>query len=324
MTPAGSVIVAAAEILGCMTAATLLRPDVYYYSTSIAAEMDMRTTQVCFATPAAILTDVALHELFRDKYGLVHNVEPGYVEAKTPGIQATMLKVYRQMAFGCTVSLPLAIGALDSAAVFSPTQAMIDLEMNEALHKFHQGMEVTDETMALDLIAEMEFGTRRTYLDTDHTLEPFPPGRLADAIVRPHLLRPHRPGHAGRREDSAGRRPAVARVGGSPARVESEPGLVKELDRIVAAARRELLSEEDVEETAMQQAHCDCAVVLVAGGRQRRSGRPASPSSRRSRATMRSTPASFAARSVWTANPRGYPPGVRAHGTWNWSRLPDC
>ena len=37
--PAGSVIVATAEILGCMTAATLIRPDVYYYSTSIAAEI---------------------------------------------------------------------------------------------------------------------------------------------------------------------------------------------------------------------------------------------------------------------------------------------
>ena len=47
--------------------------------------MDMRTTQVCYSTPAAVLTDVALHELFRVKYGLVHNVEPAYVEAKVPG-----------------------------------------------------------------------------------------------------------------------------------------------------------------------------------------------------------------------------------------------
>ena len=102
MTPAGSVIVATAEILGCMTAATLLYPEAHYFSSSISAEMDMNTTQVCYATPAAILTDVALHELFRVKYGLVHNVEPAYVEAKAPGIQATMMKLYRQMAFGST------------------------------------------------------------------------------------------------------------------------------------------------------------------------------------------------------------------------------
>ena len=36
MTPAGSVVVAAAEILGCMTAATLLAPEAHYFSTSIA------------------------------------------------------------------------------------------------------------------------------------------------------------------------------------------------------------------------------------------------------------------------------------------------
>jgi trimethylamine--corrinoid protein Co-methyltransferase len=123
MTPAGSVVVAAAEILGCLTATTLVNPYVFYYSTSISAEMDMRTTQVCFATPAAMLTDAALHQLFRFKYGMVHNIEPAYVEAKVPGIQAAAMKVFRQMALGSTASLPLAIGTLDSAAVFSPTGA---------------------------------------------------------------------------------------------------------------------------------------------------------------------------------------------------------
>jgi hypothetical protein len=46
-----------------MTATSLINPDVYYFSTSITGEMDMRTTQVCFCTPAAILTDVVLHLL---------------------------------------------------------------------------------------------------------------------------------------------------------------------------------------------------------------------------------------------------------------------
>jgi trimethylamine--corrinoid protein Co-methyltransferase len=243
MTPAGSVVVAAAEILGCMTAVTLLRPDVYYYSTSITAEMDMRTTQVCFATPSAILTDVALHELFREKYKLVHNVEPGYVEAKTPGIQATMMKIYRQMAFGCTVSLPMAVGALDSAAVFSPTQAIIDVEMNEALHKFHQGVEVTDETMALDLIGEMEFGTRRTYLDTDHTLNHFRQvgwqTRLFDRTYCDHTAAVT----LGDEKILAAADRRWRELVAAQPKAKPDPKMVKELDRIVAAARRELLTQ---------------------------------------------------------------------------------
>jgi len=173
MTPAGAVIVAAAEILGCITATSLINPDVYYFSTSITGEMDMRTTQVCYGTPAAILTDVALHQLFRRRYGLVHNVEPGYVEAKVPGLQAAFLKTYRQMAFGCTVSMPLPIGALDNGAAFSPTQAMIDLEMNEAVYRFGRGIEVNADTCAVDLINELLFCEGGTYLESEHTLAHF-------------------------------------------------------------------------------------------------------------------------------------------------------
>jgi trimethylamine---corrinoid protein Co-methyltransferase len=242
MTPAGSAIVAAAEILGCMTATTLINPEVYYFSTSISAEMDMRTTQVCFATPAAILTDAALHQLFREKYGLVHNVEPAYVEAKTPGMQAAVLKVFRQMAFGATVSLPLPIGALDSAAVFSPTQAMIDLEVNQALYKFHQGMEVDDETMGLDLIEELGFCTSRTYLETEHTARHFRQvgwqPRLFDRAYCDHDA-PVAMGDEKllERADRAWRALVAAQ---SP--IERDSAFVAEIDRIVAAARNELLA----------------------------------------------------------------------------------
>ena len=173
MTPAGSAIIAGAEILGCMTATTLIDSDVCYYSTSISGEMDMSTTQICYSSPAAILTDAALHQLFREKYGIVHNVEAGYVEAKAPGIQASFMKTYRQMAFGSTVSSSLPIGMLDNGSCFSPTQAMIDIETNEAMYKFGKGMEVNDDTMCVDLINEMEFCAHRTYLESEHTLKHF-------------------------------------------------------------------------------------------------------------------------------------------------------
>jgi trimethylamine:corrinoid methyltransferase-like protein len=77
------------------------------------------------------------------------------------------------MAFGATASLPLPIGALDNAAAFSPTQAMIDLEMNEAIYKLGRGIEVNDETCAVDLINELLFCERGTYLESEHTLAHF-------------------------------------------------------------------------------------------------------------------------------------------------------
>ena len=245
MTPAGAAIVALAEILGGMTATSLIAPDVYYFSTSITAEMDMRTTQVCFCTPAAILTDVALHQMFRDRYGLVHNIEPGYVEAKTPGIQAAFLKTYRQMAFGCTASLPLPVGGLDNGAVFSPTQAMIDLEMNEAAYKFARGIDVDDDSCAVELVGEMLFCQDRTYLETEHTAHRYRRvgwyPRLFDRSYCEHTqAAPADDRKLLDQADDAWRRLVAAQ---EP--IEVDTNFAAELDRIVAAARKELLADSE-------------------------------------------------------------------------------
>jgi trimethylamine--corrinoid protein Co-methyltransferase len=242
MTPAGAAIVAAAEILGCLAATSLIAPKVFYFSTSIAGEMDMRTTRVCYCTPAAILTDVALHQLFRYRYGMVHNVEPGYVEAKAPGLQAAFMKTYRQMAFGCTASLPLPIGALDNAAGFSPTQAMIDLEMNEAIYKFARGIEISEETCAVDLINELTFCQRRTYLESKHTLSHFRSAgwypKLFDRACCDHSS----PAPSGDDKVLQEADQAWRRLVASQAPIEVDPAFAREIDRIVEAARSELLA----------------------------------------------------------------------------------
>jgi trimethylamine--corrinoid protein Co-methyltransferase len=173
VTPAGSIVIAAAEILGGITATSLVDPELYYFGCAITGEMDMRTTNIRFSTPAAILTDAALHQLFRYKYGLVLNIDPAYVEAKNPGIQASALKMYRQMALGSTVSLPLPVGVLDNASAFSPVQAMIDLEMNKAMYEFARGIEISEQTIDIDLIHSIGFGERDNYLSSDQTLHYF-------------------------------------------------------------------------------------------------------------------------------------------------------
>ncbi len=245
VTPAGSVIIAAAEILGGITAASLIDPDVYYYASSITGEMDMKTTQVCYATPAAILTDAALHQLFRYKYGLVLNVEPGYVEAKCPGLQAAFMKTYRQMALGCTTASSLPIGVLDNAAVFSPTQAMIDLDLNKAIYKFAQGIEVNDETMCLDLINELEFGEKKgAYIETEHTFKHFrdvlwDPKYLDRTYRKKTSLEPATQESKLLEKADQTWRELVA----SQEPPELAPEFVAEVDRIVAAARKELLGE---------------------------------------------------------------------------------
>jgi len=242
VTPAGSVIVATAEILGCITAATLIDPDVFYYAASIAGEMDMKTTQICYCTPAAILTDAALHQLFRTKYGIVLNVEAGYLEAKQPGIQAAFMKTFRQMALGATVSSSLPIGLLDNGAVFSPAQAMLDLDANRAIYTFGRGIDVDDNTMCLDLINDLAFCEKTTYLESEHTLANF-----RDVIWDTEFFdRTYRAGAAG--DPDADRKILAAAdqkwrdLVASEKDVEIDPAFAAEVNRIADAARKELLA----------------------------------------------------------------------------------
>ena len=242
VTPAGSAVIAAAEILGCITATTLIDPDVFYFCTVISGQTDMRTTQVCYATPAAVLTDAIVHQLFRDRYGIVCNVEPGYVEAKVPGIQAAFMKTFRQMAFGSTVAHTLPIGLLDNGSVFSPTQAMLDLDASRALYDFARGAEINDDTLCVELINELAFCENGTYLESDHTFRHF--RRLQ--WDSPFLDRTYR------RQDTLTTADADAAIlqkadqawrdlVAAQEPVEVDPHLARELDRIVEAARRDLL-----------------------------------------------------------------------------------
>jgi trimethylamine:corrinoid methyltransferase-like protein len=213
----------------------------FHYSTSITAEMDMKTMRVCYSAPAAILCDAALHQLFRHKYRLVHNLEPAYVEAKAPGLQAAFMKTYRQMAFGCTASLPLGIGLLDNAAVFSPTQAMIDLDLNLALFKFLDGMEVNAETLGLETIEGLEFCETDTYLSSQHTARHFRQTgwqpRFLDRADCDHSLSVVNSDETLLDKADAAWRELLA----NQKPVERDPAFVRELDRIAAAARAELL-----------------------------------------------------------------------------------
>jgi len=164
------------------------------------------------------------------------------VEAKVPGLQAAFMKTFRQMSFGATASWPLPIGALDNAAVFSPTQAMIDLEMNEALYKFARGIEVNDDACAVDLINDLVFCQERTYLESAHTLQHFRQlgwyPRLFDRQYCDHTG----PAPAGDDKLLQQADDAWRKLLANQEPIEVDPHFAREIDRIVAAARRELLT----------------------------------------------------------------------------------
>ena len=74
----------------------------------------------------------------------------------------------------------IGMDANDQAAV---DQAMIDLDLGRGLYDFCKGIQINDDTLALDQIDSVGIGHGRTFVNTDHTLNHF-----RDALWMPSLL----------------------------------------------------------------------------------------------------------------------------------------
>ena len=119
---------------------------------------------------------------------------------------------------------------------------MIDLEINEAIYQFSRGIEVNASTCAVELINELIFCERQTYLESAHTLAHFRQvgwnPRLFDRRYCDH----GRPAPCGdetmlQQADQTWR--ALAASQPAPT---LDSATLRELDRIVAAAQKELLA----------------------------------------------------------------------------------
>jgi trimethylamine---corrinoid protein Co-methyltransferase len=173
VTIAGTVVLACAEILAVWMMGQAVDPDVEVRGSVATGSLDMRTTEVCFASPEALLQDAGVIQLFEEFYGGGMGSVTTWIDAKVPGLQAAFEKTYKQMGDGPAMGrgIGLSAGLLDAGATFSPTQAMLDLDLNAALWRYGRGAEVTPETIALELIEEIGIGGN--YLAHEHTLRHF-------------------------------------------------------------------------------------------------------------------------------------------------------
>jgi trimethylamine--corrinoid protein Co-methyltransferase len=191
-----------------------------------------------------------MHQLFRGKYGLSLGVEPAYIEGRTPGIQTTFMKIFRQMAFASSAAMSLPVGLLDNATVFSPAQAMLDLDLNRAVYGFARGMDVNDETMCVDLINDRTFCEKQTYLESEHTLRHFREV-LWDAKFFDRSCCDISEGKAEFDEDRemlAKADRAWREVLEAHEPIQRDKAFLAELDRIVEAGKKELLSRQPQED----------------------------------------------------------------------------
>jgi len=168
VTLAGSLVVNNAEVLGCLALTQLVCPGApVIYGAGIAA-FDMKTLKRAGGGPEHGLTGAAAAELAR-YYGMP-SIVGGFVStAKTPGAQACYEKFasgFPPVFSGC--GMIAGIGLLDDCTTLAFEEILIDAEIVKIVFRIAQGIEVNDNTLALDIIHKV--GPGGNFLAERHTL----------------------------------------------------------------------------------------------------------------------------------------------------------
>ncbi len=175
VTVAGAVVVGVAETLGGWFAGWAVQEDVTFGLSPCSSILDMRTTRVLFSAPEAVLIDAGQFQIFERMFGVRGQLLADYTDAKVPGMQAMNDKVFKSLAFEWLTCGQVIqhYGKLDAGKAFSPVQMLIDFEINREINQLGCGVEVNDETLAVDVIQEIAMNHSSSFLQSDHTLRHF-------------------------------------------------------------------------------------------------------------------------------------------------------
>jgi trimethylamine--corrinoid protein Co-methyltransferase len=245
MTLAGTVVMGVAESLGAALVIRSVVPDATFTFAPCNGIIDLRKGFAVFNAPEALLTDLGICELINRRFGGFASVaaHSDYIDAALPGIQAAYERAYRAMAIAAFVGDAFSLGGqgtLEAGQIFSPEQFILEREMSAGLWRLGRGIEVSDETLALDLIDSVGPGEHGSYLDKEHTLAHF-----RETWFPRYLQRGSYTGDAAESArdrqmlDMAHRHYQDTLAGYTPPVIDADK--VKEIGRIVGKARQYLL-----------------------------------------------------------------------------------
>lgn len=170
-TLAGSIAVAVAEALAGNTIFQLNRPGTAYVFSCGIANLDMRISTRAGGGPEHGLTSAAYAQMAHH-YGFPALVGGFVTTSKEPDQQAA----YEKFASAVTPILAGAdmiagIGLIEDCRTIWLEQIVIDSEISQIIARMARGIEVNEETLALDVVHKV--GVGKDYLGHRHTMEHF-------------------------------------------------------------------------------------------------------------------------------------------------------
>lgn len=195
VTSAGSLAMANAEVLSGLVIAQLRRPGSPFLFGSGAGPLDMQTTVATYSSPEFMLHCKAMAELAHRRYELPVWGFSGCTDSKLPdiqaGIDAAMWILWSAMS---GANLVHDLGYVESGLTCSLEMIVVCDEVVGFVRRLMAGIEITPETLALDVIDEV--GPGGDFLGANHTLSHFRElwsPRLFDRRTHPGWVEAGRP-----------------------------------------------------------------------------------------------------------------------------------
>jgi trimethylamine--corrinoid protein Co-methyltransferase len=158
-----------AEALAGVALTQIVRPGVPVIYGGFTTNIDMRTGSPAFGTPEGALALLCGAQLARH-YGLSYRGSGGLNNSKLPDAQAsyeTQMSLWPAVMAHANIILHSA-GWLEAGLVCSLEKFIIDVEGLAVMQRIMDGLDISDDTLALEMIAEV--GPGGHHLGTSHTL----------------------------------------------------------------------------------------------------------------------------------------------------------
>jgi trimethylamine--corrinoid protein Co-methyltransferase len=172
VTAAGILAQGIAETLGGLILGYAVDEDAVIGIDLVPSYADARSGIFQYASAQRMPLIAARVQIMNEFYGVPSGIHGGKTDSCFPGTQAGVEKA-------CSMLFPILAGAvgigtvghLENAVTFSPLQLVIDNEIVGYLRRSLRGIEVSDETLALDAIGAV--GPGGNFLMEEHTVSRF-------------------------------------------------------------------------------------------------------------------------------------------------------
>jgi trimethylamine--corrinoid protein Co-methyltransferase len=166
-TVAGTLVLAIAEVLFGVVLSQLIKPGIPVIMKPDPNAFDMVTAQCTYGSPEQNLAKAAMAQLGRF-YNLPTFTMGGGVEAKLPDAEASAEAMHSMLLNALSgVTLSQSLGTLASGLYGSQEMLVICDEMVHMVKRVLEGITITEETIALDVIRDV--GPGGSFLVHDHT-----------------------------------------------------------------------------------------------------------------------------------------------------------